>query len=137
MYAVATCLILHAVECFAGDSARRLTTTMIHATLLTTCLWTAVWHFDPQRWLSGFALGPGLQSVLVVIGLVGGIAAAIISWLLVVPAHRGRARGIQTVVGVSVLASTVGDLLTYLLPGGDAWAVSQSLWILQCGLLTW
>ncbi|WP_392468233.1 putative bifunctional diguanylate cyclase/phosphodiesterase [Arsenicicoccus cauae] len=137
LYAVATCLILQSVECFAADSALRLVTTMIHATLLTACLWTAVWHFDPQRWLSGFALGTGVESVLVVIGLVGGISAAVISWLLVVPAHGGRARGIQVLVGLSVLSSTVGDLLTYLLPGGAAWAVSQCLWIAQCGLLTW
>ncbi|AKT50548.1 putative bifunctional diguanylate cyclase/phosphodiesterase [Arsenicicoccus sp. oral taxon 190] len=135
LYAMAALLMIPAFVFFTVTTPRQLPTALLHLTLLIDCIWLLTWHLDPQSWLTGQRTPTTLDAQLVTMGLVCGIVAAIISWLLVIPSRTGRSRWIQTLLGLSVLAAMVGDMLASVFPSGQPWVLCEALWVGQASLI--
>lgn len=133
-YAVSAQLLVLGLLTFGVTRRRELPTTTLQASLAGCALWLLLWHLDPQAMLTGHATPGTPAALMVTAGLGGTVIAAFVSWLVVVPAHLGRSRAIQALLGLSILAALVGDVLTLAAHSDSTWTLCQVLWVLQPAL---
>ncbi|WP_409484459.1 putative bifunctional diguanylate cyclase/phosphodiesterase [Arsenicicoccus dermatophilus] len=133
-YAGSAQLLVLGLLTFGVTGRRELPTSALQAALAGCALWLLLWHLDPQALLTGHVTPGTPAALMVTAGLGGTMIAAFVSWLVVVPAHLGRSRAIQALLGLSILAALAGDVLTLAAHSDGTWTLCQVLWVLQPAL---